>query len=631
MRISSLGARPLTAPDQPCKIAQVSRSNVREWFHRGAPVLCHPNLSSARGARRRGTRRRVTRAARSGLRDAPSVLVVAPGGSDTAAGTVGRAAGAPIQAAVDRLAARRPGRAARRDLPPAGPARRRSRHHARAVPARAPGPQRAGLTPPTRTSARSWRSPTAPPSTVRGLDLTAYRTAKLDVTPAGIYVHGHDRSIPIVGNHVHDLGNNNRTLGSFDINAHGIAVYGDDPHAPITDLRDHEQRRQPPPPRRQRERRRQRQRRRLDHRAQPHPRQQQHRHRRHRLRGDAHRHIPLHDPQPGAPRTDRGQRRRPGSGPRATRPTGRAAKARTPSGATAPTASTSTAARHIRVTGNRVVDNDIGIEVAAENARGQRGPRTHRPQPHHRQPVHRHRDRRLLQRRRRLRRRAHRRVRSTTRSTYNVAPRQQPPGRRLARAARAVLHIARRVPAQHDHRHQPADTSSTAPSPADVEHGNRSDHNIFRADRRHARRPSRSAGPAARTPASRAYREPPARTGTRSYPPTCTELFVVWPVAGRRCGSMGHGHQRRGPGRRRHLADPRALGQPRHQGGDRARRARRSSAARPRWPTWRPRPERPVRCAASGPRPRRPRARRGAGATSRRRRPGHDHQPAGAP
>jgi hypothetical protein len=72
--------------------------------------------------------------------------------------------------------------------------------------------------------------------TLSGLDLTGYRTNKLGVTPAGIYVYGHDASIRIIGNHVHDLGNDNGTLGSFDINAHGIAVYGDDPHAPITDL-----------------------------------------------------------------------------------------------------------------------------------------------------------------------------------------------------------------------------------------------------------------------------------------------------------------------------------------------------------------------------------------------------------
>jgi hypothetical protein len=56
------------------------------------------------------------------------------------------------------------------------------------------------------------------------------------VVPIGIYVHGHDRRIRIVGNHVHDLGNDNNTLGSFDINAHGIAVYGDDPHRAVRSL-----------------------------------------------------------------------------------------------------------------------------------------------------------------------------------------------------------------------------------------------------------------------------------------------------------------------------------------------------------------------------------------------------------
>ena len=40
---------------------------------------------------------------------------------------------------------------------------------------------------------------------------------------------------------MHHLGNDNGTLGSFDINAHGIAAYGDDPHHPITGLRiDHD-------------------------------------------------------------------------------------------------------------------------------------------------------------------------------------------------------------------------------------------------------------------------------------------------------------------------------------------------------------------------------------------------------
>jgi hypothetical protein len=72
--------------------------------------------------------------------------------------------------------------------------------------------------------------------TVTGLAITGYRTSRLGVVPAGVYVHGHDTGVHIVGNHVHDLGNDNGTLGSFDINAHGIAAYGDDPHHAITGL-----------------------------------------------------------------------------------------------------------------------------------------------------------------------------------------------------------------------------------------------------------------------------------------------------------------------------------------------------------------------------------------------------------
>lgn len=72
--------------------------------------------------------------------------------------------------------------------------------------------------------------------TVRGLELTDYRSTKLNHVPAGVYVHGHDVRVRILDNHVHDLGNYNNTLGSFDINAHGIAAYGDDPHGAIRRL-----------------------------------------------------------------------------------------------------------------------------------------------------------------------------------------------------------------------------------------------------------------------------------------------------------------------------------------------------------------------------------------------------------
>ena len=98
--------------------------------------------------------------------------------------------------------------------------------------------------------------------TVRGLDIRGYRTTSMAKVPIGIYVTGHgSRDHRWPHNHVHRLGNDNPTLGSFDINAHGIAVYGDSPHAPDHPPPDPRQRGRPPAPRRQRERRGQRQRR----------------------------------------------------------------------------------------------------------------------------------------------------------------------------------------------------------------------------------------------------------------------------------------------------------------------------------------------------------------------------------
>lgn len=72
--------------------------------------------------------------------------------------------------------------------------------------------------------------------TLSGLDITGYRSSRIAAMPIGIYVHGGDDRVTISGNHVHDLGNDNQTLGSFDINAHGIAAYGDDPAHSISDL-----------------------------------------------------------------------------------------------------------------------------------------------------------------------------------------------------------------------------------------------------------------------------------------------------------------------------------------------------------------------------------------------------------
>ncbi|HEX3908598.1 MAG TPA: hypothetical protein VHW92_11780 [Mycobacteriales bacterium] len=72
--------------------------------------------------------------------------------------------------------------------------------------------------------------------TISGLSITGYRTSRKGVVPVGIYLHGHDHAVRILNNHIYKEGNYNTTLGSFNINAHGIAAYGDDPHASISDL-----------------------------------------------------------------------------------------------------------------------------------------------------------------------------------------------------------------------------------------------------------------------------------------------------------------------------------------------------------------------------------------------------------
>jgi hypothetical protein len=72
--------------------------------------------------------------------------------------------------------------------------------------------------------------------TVHGLDITGYRTPAITAMPIGIYVHGGDSGITISGNHVHHLGNDNGTLGSMAMNAHGIAVYGDSAARAISTL-----------------------------------------------------------------------------------------------------------------------------------------------------------------------------------------------------------------------------------------------------------------------------------------------------------------------------------------------------------------------------------------------------------
>jgi hypothetical protein len=71
---------------------------------------------------------------------------------------------------------------------------------------------------------------------VNGLDIRNYGTTSRSAVPIGIYVHGASSHVVLRRNHVHAMGNYNGTLGSFDINAHGIAVYGDRARHPIVDV-----------------------------------------------------------------------------------------------------------------------------------------------------------------------------------------------------------------------------------------------------------------------------------------------------------------------------------------------------------------------------------------------------------
>ncbi|WP_426562446.1 DUF5123 domain-containing protein [Angustibacter sp. McL0619] len=163
-----------------------------------------------------------------------TVVIVAPHGSDRAAGTAGHPM-RTIDAALRRLPAG--GRIELRGGVYDQRARLVGVHDVSLLPYRHEHPvlSGAGLVAPSGLTALIEIADSAR-VTVSGLDVTGYRTEQLDVTPAGIYVHGHDTAVRIVGNHVHDLGNDNSTLGSFDIDAHGIAVYGDDPQASVTDL-----------------------------------------------------------------------------------------------------------------------------------------------------------------------------------------------------------------------------------------------------------------------------------------------------------------------------------------------------------------------------------------------------------
>ncbi|WP_172196142.1 right-handed parallel beta-helix repeat-containing protein [Saccharibacillus qingshengii] len=74
--------------------------------------------------------------------------------------------------------------------------------------------------------------------TIRGLELRNYKTSALDVVPIGIHVHGAGRGVRLLDNRIHDIGSTavpaGRELAGRD--AHGIAVYGTQAPASISDL-----------------------------------------------------------------------------------------------------------------------------------------------------------------------------------------------------------------------------------------------------------------------------------------------------------------------------------------------------------------------------------------------------------
>jgi hypothetical protein len=163
-----------------------------------------------------------------------TTLYVSPSGSDSAAGTVRHPLRTP-QVAVDRLGRRggtvrlAGGRYARQRIVIEDRAHISIQGRAAVLDGTglAPGPGDTGMVE-IRNSADV---------TVSGLTITGYRTTSTDAVPIGILVTGWGRSIRLRGNHIHHLGNDNGTLGSFDMNAHGIAVYGTSATRSISDVR----------------------------------------------------------------------------------------------------------------------------------------------------------------------------------------------------------------------------------------------------------------------------------------------------------------------------------------------------------------------------------------------------------
>jgi len=167
----------------------------------------------------------------------PTTLYVSPAGSDAASGTRHAPLRTP-QAAIDRL-----GRAGGTVTLAGGRYPRqqiliKNKAHitVRAEAGSTPVLDGAGMTVPAGRSGMIEIRDSSDIA-VSGLTVTGYRTTALPATPIGIFVTGAGHSIRLSGNHVHHLGNDNGTLGSFGMNAHGIAVYGTNAARSLSDVR----------------------------------------------------------------------------------------------------------------------------------------------------------------------------------------------------------------------------------------------------------------------------------------------------------------------------------------------------------------------------------------------------------
>ena len=166
----------------------------------------------------------------------PTTLYVSPKGSDSDTGCL-RAPLKSAQVAIDRLGAAGGtivfdgGRYLGQRITIAN----RSHITLKAAPGQTPVLDGKGITPPDGSSGMiEIRDSTD--ITVQGLTVTGYRTESMEKMPIGIYVTGSGTAIVLRGNHVHHLGNDNATMGSYDINAHGIAVYGRNAKKSISDV-----------------------------------------------------------------------------------------------------------------------------------------------------------------------------------------------------------------------------------------------------------------------------------------------------------------------------------------------------------------------------------------------------------